>query len=196
MKRLADQIKQALSALAMADVGEVSGRYRMEAALNTSPTVRTHTPTGQPRKLVALGVGTALPAAVVDYVAGVCLRMQADLLLLSTDANRLRELLAEHLPALKGIACETMELGAANRRSVMSVLERRTGVLFAVSGGPDDPVRSLVDNRRGLLARNTPVPVVVVGARDYVNKPPVRSRRAKALAAVPLPPAPTPFSQP
>jgi len=95
MKRIADQIKQALSAMAMADVGEVSGRYRMEEVLNSSA-AQTPTPApGQPRRLIALGVGASLPAAVMDYVTGVCRRMQADLLLLTTDATGLRALLAE-----------------------------------------------------------------------------------------------------
>lgn len=194
MKRLADQIKQALSALAMADVGEVSGRYRMEAALNPSPTLPAPTPAGQPRKLIALGVGEALPAAVVDYVAGVCRRMGADLLILTTDASRLRGLVAEHLPTLRGIAIEAEELGAASRRAVLAALERRSGLLFAVSGGPDDPVRCLVEGRRGLLARNTPVPVVVVGEREPARKAPARPRRTKP--SPPLSPASPSFSQP
>ena len=47
MKRIADQIKQALSAMAMADVGEVSGRYRMEEVLNSSA-AQTPTPAPPP----------------------------------------------------------------------------------------------------------------------------------------------------
>lgn len=192
MKKLADQMKQALSALAMADVGEVSGRYRMEAALNPSPTPTVPVSTGKPHKLVALGVGSALPAAVVDYVVGVCRRMQADLLMLTTDATRLRELLAEHLPSLEGIHCQAEELANCNRRGVVKVLERRSGVIFAVSGAPDDPIRCLVDGRRGLLARATPVPVVVVGERETSRKAPTRSSREKASPSL----APTPISQP
>lgn len=177
MKRLAKQIKQALSALAQADVGEVSGRYRMEAALNTTPTPTPVSPTMNPsRKLVALGVGATLPAPVMEYVIGVCRRMQADLLLLTQDPMGLRALLAEYLPALNGIACEAETLSTANRRAVLRVLQSRSSVLFAVSGTADDPVRSLMRGRRGLLDSATPVPVVVVGesqpaARQQASKP-------------------------
>jgi hypothetical protein len=164
MKRLAKQIKQALSALAQTEVGEVSGRYRMEAALNHSTLSTSLSPTPNPsRKLVALGVGATLPAPVMEYVIGVCRRMQADLLLLTQDPMGLRALLAEYLPALNGIACEAETLGTANRRAVLRVLQSRSSVLFAVTGTADDPVRSLVHGRRGLLDRATPVPVVVVG---------------------------------
>lgn len=196
MKKLAEQMKQALSALAMADVGEVSGRYRMEAALNPSPTATVPVSAGKPHKLVALGVGSTLPAAVVDYVVGVCRRMQADLLMLTTDATRLRSLLAEHLPALEGIHCQAEELGSNNRRGVVKVLERRSGVIFAVSGAPDDPIRSLVDGRRGLLARATPVPVVVVGEREAPRKTPARSNHGKTSPVLAPTSAITPISQP
>jgi hypothetical protein len=75
----------------------------------------------------------------------------------------LRALLAEYLPALNGITCEAETLGTANRRAVLRVLQSRSSVLFAVTGTADDPVRSLVHGRRGLLDSATPVPVVVVG---------------------------------
>ncbi len=196
MKRLADQIKQALSALAQADAGEVSGRYRMEAALNPSPSNSSSSPAAppasSPRKLIALGVGTTLPAPVMEYVIGVCRRMQADLLLITTDPAGLRDLLAEHLPALSGIACEAEELGAASRRAVLRVLQRRSSVLFAVSGTADDPVRSLVRGRRGLFDNTTPVPVVVVGEQAAAEK----SRAGKDSPRHAAPFSATPISQP
>lgn len=189
MKRLADQIKQALSALARADEGEVSGRYRMEAALNPAPA--SPRPASSPHRLVALGVGRTLPTEVMDYVIGVCRRMQANLLLLSTDPEGLRHLLAPHLPALQGISCEAEPLDGASRRTVMAVLARRSGVLFAVSGTTDDPVRCLVDGKRGLLSRDTPVPVVVVGAAaartDLRADPRTRKPVRKKLDATPAP---------
>jgi hypothetical protein len=144
------------------------------------------------RKLVALGVGATLPPPVVEYVIGVCRRMRADLLLLTTDPAGLRDLLAEHLPALNGIACEAEELGTANRRAVLRVLQRRSSVLFAVSGTADDPVRSLVRGRRGLFDNTTPVPVVVVGEQLGAEK----SHAGKASPRRAEPFSPTPVSQP
>ncbi len=193
MKRLADQIKQALSALAQADAGEVSGRYRMEAALNPSP-LSSPAPaaaaplTNSPRKLIALGVGATLPAPVMDYVIGVCRRMQADLLLLTHDPMGLRALLVEYLPALDGIACETEALGAASRRAVLRVLQNRSSVLFAVSGTADDPVRALMRGRRGLFDSATPVPVVVVGEPSQKRPQGAKSsmRESARKAAAPL----------
>lgn len=191
MKRLADQIKQALSALALADAGEVSGRYRMEAALNPSPSSLPVAPAASSsRKLIALGVGATLPAPVMEYVIGVCRRMQADLLLLTRDPTALRALLAEYLPALEGIACEAETLGAANRRAVLRVLQSRSSVLFAVSGTADDPVRSLVRGRRGLFDSATPVPVVVVGepAQKQPAKSPLRKHAREFAAPLSLTP--------
>jgi hypothetical protein len=164
MKRLADQIKQALNALAYADVGDPIGRRAKYAALNPGQEAApapAHAATG--RKLIALGVGDVLPAEVMTYVRGACLRMHADLLLIATDADRVRALLAPYLADLRGIQCQTEEIGGATRRAVVRVLQQRANILFAVSGTPDDPVRALLRGRRGLLEAKTPVPVVMVG---------------------------------
>lgn len=189
MKRLADQIKQALSALAQADAGELSGRYRMEAALNPAKNAAVAPLVAAQRKLIALGVGASLPAPVMEYVIGVCRRMQADLLLLTSDPVGLRALLAEYLPALGGINCEAEELGGASRRAVLRVLQRRSNVLFAVSGTQDDPVRSLVRGRRGLFDNSTPVPVVVVGEQPSSEKTASRKRPPRLAERIALTPA-------
>ncbi len=189
MKRLADQIKQALSALAQADAGELSGRYRMEAALNPAKNAAVAPLVAAQRKLIALGVGASLPAPVMEYVIGVCRRMQADLLLLTSDPVGLRALLAEYLPALGGINCEAEELGGASRRAVLRVLQRRSNVLFAVSGTQDDPVRSLVRGRRGLFDNSTPVQVVVVGEQPSSEKTASRKRPPRLAERIALTPA-------
>lgn len=163
MASFSDQIKQAFHALGQAPTGEVSGRFRMEAALATLPTPHHLTPPAPGRRLIALGIGTSLPLAVLEYAASVCRRLQADLLLLSTDPQRLHPLLEAHRDLLAGIACEAEELPRVNRRSVARILERRSRVLFAITGTPDDPVRCLVQGKGGLFAGESPVPVVVVG---------------------------------
>jgi len=176
MKRLADQIKQALDALAYADVGEPIGRRAKYAALNgTHAPARESAATGRmeagTRKWIALGVGGSLPAEVMTYITGACRRMQADLLLIADDALRVRELLAPYLDDLAGIRCMTEEIPGASRRAVARVLQQQSHILFAVTGSADDPVRALLRGRRGLLEARTPVPVVMVGKEPARKKP-------------------------
>jgi len=171
MKRLADQIKQALDALAYADAGEPIGRRAKYAALNPGREDDTAPPEAAPgRKLIALGVGASLPAEVMTYVSGACRRMQADLLLISEDADRVRTLLAPYLDDLRGIQCQTEELPGASRRAVVNVLRQRSSILFAVTGSADDPVHALLRGRRGLFEAKTPVPVVMVGKEPVKSK--------------------------
>jgi len=162
MKHLADQIKQALSALAYGDIGERVGRREQYAAL--FPEVSTPEPMPSlPRKWIALGVGDTLPPHVMSYVIGACRRMRADLLLLSVDAMRVRSLLADYLPDLHGIECQTEELSSTAAAAVLHALNLHRGVLFAVSRANDDPLRPLLRARRGL---RSPVPMVLVSPKS------------------------------
>lgn len=161
MKRLADPIKQALEALASADLGERAGRWAMHEALFPDD-LSTMGPAGAPRRLIALGVGETLPGAVMGYAIGACRRMQAGLLFLSTDPLRVRELLRWHLPELQGIECLTEALAGTSAGAVLQALNRHGGVLFAVTGAEDDPLRVLLRGKRGHRA---PVPVVIVGTK-------------------------------
>jgi len=161
MKHLADQIKQALSALAYGDIGERVGRREQYAAL--FPEVSTPEPMPSlPRKWIALGVGTS------GNRAAYCSRrptrrMRADLLLLSVDAMRVRSLLADYLPDLHGIECQTEELSSTAAAAVLHALNLHRGVLFAVSSANDDPLRPLLRARRGL---RSPVPMVLVSPKS------------------------------
>jgi hypothetical protein len=163
MKKLTDQIKQALNGLAYADIGERIGRREKLAALfpDDAPPDRISAPAAS-RKWIALGVGDTLPPHVMAYVIGACRRMQADLLLLSTDAMQVRTLLADYLPDLRGIECRTEELASASATNVVHALELHRGVLFAVSGADNDPLHPLLRVRRGL---RSPVPVVLVSPK-------------------------------
>lgn len=178
MTTLVDQFKQALSALAYADIGERIGRREKHAAL--FPELASHTAPSNPatdtsRKWIALGVGDSLPPHVMAYVIGACRRMQANLLLLSCDATQVRVLLADYLPELQGITCETEELSSVTNANVVAALNQHHGLLFAVSSAENDPLRPLLRPRRGL---RSPVPVVLV-----TPKPPV-ARAAGSLKAV------------
>ncbi|MDP2832742.1 MAG: hypothetical protein Q8Q28_05490 [Pseudomonadota bacterium] len=180
MKKLADQIKQALNGLAFADIGERIGRREQYAALfpGDAPAARTSTPVVS-RKWIALGVGDTLPPHVMGYVIGACRRMQADLLLISVDAMQVRSLLADYLPDLHGIGCQTEELASASAANVVQALDRHRGVLFAVSSADNDPLRPLLRARRSL---RSPVPVPVVLVSPKTASAPAASR-AKAASA-------------
>lgn len=179
MKNLADQIKQALSALAYADIGERIGRREKHAALFPEAASHIAAPSPLPvsqRKWIALGVGDSLPPHVMAYVIGACRRMHADLLLISRDAMQVRALLAEFLPDLHGIACETEELTGTSSALVVEAMNLRHGLLFAVSSAENDPLRPLLRPRRGL---RSPVPVVLVTPKPPVANPAGRLRAAR-----------------
>lgn len=177
MTKLADQIKQALGALVFADVGDLSGRRAVHAARfpNQLPVPLPNSQTAQ--KWIALGVGTTLPAHVMVYVIGACHRMQANLLLISRDAMQVRELLADYLPKLDGIHCETEVVSKDGAASAISALNLHHGLLFAISGTEDDPLRPLLRPRRG---PRSPVPIVLVTrktAEKQAGKPPPATRK-------------------
>jgi len=164
MKRLADQIKQALEALAFADMGERSGRRAMHEALSLGDiSPGGPGPAGAPRRLIALGVGETLPGPLMTYAIGACRRMQAGLLFLSTAPLRVRELLRDYLPELQGIECRTEELTGTSAGALLQALNRHGGVLFAVTGADDDPLRALL---RGKGGHRSPVPIVMVGPKS------------------------------
>ncbi len=197
MTTLTEQLRQALHGLAFADIGERCGRRAMHAALfpktpaaepalqaaTGSPTQPPPQPSAQPatrsanpaasRKWIALGVGLSLPPHVMAYVIGTCRRMGADLLLVSRDGMATRELLAPYLPELAGIACQGEEL--TGQGGAAALLDRHRGVLFAVTGSEDDPLRPLLRPRRGA---RSPVPVVLVSPK---RAGPSRSAALKAV---------------
>ena len=171
MKNLADQTKQTLSEMAAGDIGERTGSRERQAAAfpyDTPAESSVPAPPAASRKWIALGVGDSLPLHVMAYVIGACRRMEADLLLLSVDAPRVRNLLAEYLPDLSGIECRTEELESGSASAVVQTLDRHRGVLFAVSGVDNDPLHPLLRARRG---PRSPVPVVMVTPKPLSSAP-------------------------
>lgn len=175
MKTLARQLKQALDALAYADIGERAGRRERYAALYPDDTRAVPSEPAPMRQWIALGVGGSLSAPVMAYVIGACRRMRADLLLIGEDGLRVRELLAEHLHDLHGIECRAEEVAAGSSAAVLRAMNLYRGLLFAVSAGDGDPLRPFLRGRRGPRA---PVPVVLVG-----EKAPVASRVSHPVCA-------------
>lgn len=162
MNTLAKQLKQAFNALSYADIGERIGHREKYAALSPSD-VQLVTPSlASSSKWIALGVGGSLPAPVMSYVISACQRMQANLLLIGDDGLRVRTLLAEYLLNLRGIDCMTEEVASDSTAAVIRAMNLYRGLLFAVSGTEDDPLRPFLRARR---APRTPVPIVLVSEK-------------------------------
>lgn len=172
---------QALNALAHAEIGECLGMHAKQvAAYDQARTAATTHPTSTER-WIAVAVGDSLPAAVMAYAIGACQRMQAGLLLLTVDALRVHQLLSEHLSALRGITCRTVALENASAAAVLRTLNRHSGLLFAVSGCADDPLRPFLRKRRAL---RTPVPIVLVSEKPSEtaapSRPPATARHERS----------------
>lgn len=162
MNTLAKQLKQAFNALAYADIGERVGQREKYAALNAFETPPARPAVAASSQWIALGVGGSLPAPVMSYVISACQRMRANLLLIGDDGARIRALLAEYLPNLRGIDCMTEEVASDSTASVLRAMNLYRGLLFAVSGTEDDPLRPFLRARR---APRTPVPIVLVSEK-------------------------------
>lgn len=144
MKNLADPVKQALSAMAQAELGG-------------GPE------TSFPSSIwIALGVGQQLPGHVMTYAIATCRRMHAGLLLLCVDAENARALLADFLPEMRDIELHTEQLPDASTATVAHALDQHHGLQFAITGAEDDPLRPLLRARRGA---RSPVPLVLVSAK-------------------------------
>jgi hypothetical protein len=167
MKNFSACLKPTRSGFAFAESGEMppggdNSRVRAEFA------PRMHAPMGlrmseaKGRRQIALGLGSSLPPAVMAYVISACRRMDADLMVLCTCADTASMLLEPYRKALEVAAI--VEVGSNQERALVRHLSANSRVLFVVSSGDDDPVRSLIGNgRRGLGA---PVPIVVVASEQ------------------------------
>lgn len=122
-------------------------------------------PEAKGRRRIALGVGTSLSPTVMAYVTSACRRMDADLTVLCARADTTATLLAPYLAVLAAAAikCDTVELDVKHKRALIHHLSADSRVLFAVSGGADDPVQSLIGSGNDRRSFGTaPVPIVVV----------------------------------
>ncbi|MBS1189539.1 MAG: hypothetical protein H6R10_1331 [Rhodocyclaceae bacterium] len=173
MKRLLDHIKQSLEAMAIADLGERSGRRAMHKSLFPGGIggQETAAPPGGPQisdpaaqgsRWIALGVGAALPELVLAYAAGACRRMSANLLFIAADDGPVIDAMAKYYGHLDGLLCDREIVEGGARGSALAALAGRPGIAFAISGTADDPLRPL-SRRRGMLEARVPVPIVLIG---------------------------------
>ena len=170
MEHLTAFLERAQIGFAFAESGEMlSGRDKDRVLAQFAPqpavVIEPKTPEVKARKQIGLGLGTSLPPAVVTYVTSACRRMDADLIVLCASASAASALLAPYGEALESasIACNIVELGADNERSLARYLSANSREIFVVSSGLDDPIQLLICSGNGRRGFGTaPVPIVVV----------------------------------
>lgn len=158
MKKLTQHLKQALSALAAADAGEMLTRRQMTRVLHSREGTMAGTAITPPRRKVALWAGHCLSRQALDYALSACARMDADLCVLhaqSADTARLRK-------TLGGSTLQIVALSGRPEAALRHFLATHPQVAFLVLDGDDHTSHTLAQR-----AGNHIVPMVVVtGQRD------------------------------
>jgi hypothetical protein len=148
MKKLTQHLKQALTALAAVDAGEMLTRRQMTRVLH----VRGGT-AAQPRRQVALWAGASVSRAALDYALSACKRLDAGLHVLhaqGADTARLRKTLGND-------AIPFVALTGRPEAALRQFLATHAQVAFLVLDGDDHAAHFLAQR-----AGNPGVPIVVV----------------------------------
>ena len=174
MKRLTEELKRALAALAWADAGEMLSRPEKARILTDPgatvdepallPPARTRPASAGPGRKVALGLGRDLPEGVMSYVVSTCQRFGAHLTVLTLeDPASVSTQLAPYAQdlAAAGIRWDVVQLGPHPAEEVTRYLRDNPRIMFMVSSGVDDPSRALL-GEDGRKPRPLPVPLVLV----------------------------------
>lgn len=178
IKRLTEDLKRALSALALSEAGELRPHWEKAALLDgrlPAPTVpsaqaashesRESAPQRAERE-IALCCGGGPPSdAAVDYVIGLCRRLEAGLVLLTRKAPEP----AEPMPAAaasrldgSGVPWRLARVADDSLPGIARYIRQNPQVVLMVSGG-NDPLQGIAGRgRRGHLQRELPVPLVVL----------------------------------
>lgn len=158
MKKLTQHLKQALSALAAADAGEMLTRRQMARVLHSREGTVVGTTITPSRRKVALWAGHSLSKQALGYAMSACTRMDADLCVLhaqSADTTRLRKTLGDS-------TLQIVALSGRPEAALRHFLATHPQVAFLVLDGDDHASHTLAQ-RTG----NHVVPMVVVtGQRD------------------------------
>lgn len=173
--KLSEQIKQALSALAHAEAGEMLSRREKLRTLSPDSPAQLASEglrnTSNPRKLVALSLGSNTSSTAVQYAISVCQRMGADLSLLCSSARVAETIMPLHQDAISAasIACRRVVISGNPARAIKQYLQTHPQVMFIISSSSDDPVQTLISDGNWDKAVNAAsVPVVVAhDNREY-----------------------------
>lgn len=182
MKKLSEHLKQALSALAAADAGEMLTRRQMDRVLH-----RPEEPVSISRRKVALWAAGVPGKDTLDYALAACKRLDASLVFLhgeDTDTSWLHE-------RLRNLAVETVALHGRPEESLREHIATHSQVAFLVLDGSDLGSQNLV-----LRTGDLGVPVVLVATpRDAKPMPQAVPKAAPSgKAPSPIPHQATPLS--
>lgn len=192
MKRLTQELKNALSAMAVADAGEMLSRRQMRRHLSGTPARPTSEPVKSvpsisSRPQVGLYLGAGLPEAVLRYALQTCKRLDAGLTVLSLvsreEARSLMEPFRAELEAEK-VECQIDTLQGDTRRGLVRYLRANPKLMFLVCNEAGHLARGFLLNPQGWS--DLPVPVVVVTKEDanaMSGKKPSQPARKPAASA-------------
>ena len=172
MKKLTQDIKHALGALAAANAGEMLNRRAKNRYLAPQQTSQPQpvaaaapavTPPAPKRQQVALWLREIPGKAVMSYTLATCQRMDMELVIIHAGKLRAQALLAEHGDALAeaGVKVDIQAIDNAEEETLYRHIERNTRIAFLVMDSPDAILKpqAATGQRRAAVP---PVPLVVV----------------------------------
>lgn len=178
MKRLTEDLKRALGALALSEAGELRPHWEKAALLDgrlpelppaaAGAQVRNADASGtrRPDREIVLASEGQLGGTAIDYVSGLCRRLEAGLVLLVPKAHDERDRLtarqADRLTT-DGTPWRIASLGDAGLAGVSRYVRDNPQVVLVVSAA-DNPLLHAIAGRRGRgqLRHDFPVPLVVL----------------------------------
>lgn len=184
MKKMTQEIKRMLEALALANAGDSLTRRQMSRHLAGKPAPESKTPapvatSQQPQ--VGLYLGSELSADVMQYVIQTCTRLKHGLSVLSFQSeNEAQTLLAPYQEALAeaGIEMRVAILTGEPPAALIHALRRRPEVAFLICNESGYLGRSLITG--AVRQDSMPVPVVLVASKEGTATLPVREEAPTA----------------
>lgn len=170
MKKLSDNLKRMLAALAYQDAGDYLSMHDKMQVLGYGKdapgiTARPHLkvikkPVAKRIALISDGRGLGAP---LDYAIEACQRQDAriDLLLHGTiDTESISAL--EKQAQLAGIDCQTIQLGVSAVDDIINYIQQQHSLIFMVAMPDDMVARTLIEEVIPKSARRITVPLVLI----------------------------------
>jgi hypothetical protein len=178
MKKMTQEIKRMLEALALASAGENLTRRQKSRLISGTRAALAKADTVAPKTLqpqVGLYLGSALPPDVMQYVVQTCTQLKHGLTVLSFQSeSEAQKLLAPYQDSLAeaGIEMRVSILTGEPPAALVHALRRRSDIAFLICNESGYLGRSLI---KGTLRQDAiPVPVVLVAAHEAAAAAPAR----------------------